>query len=164
MKKILFITLLSTVLLSACKNNGDGASNISNGKDTSLKYFGDTITMDGTIKADQLNDSMKGKDSLKIKLEGKIESVCQKKGCWMKMNIGSDKEMMVRFKDYGFFVPKDISGKEAVIDGVAFCDTVSIADRKHYAEDAGKSKEEIENITTPEVNIGFEARGVIIKK
>ncbi len=164
MNRILFITLLSTALLSACKNNGDSSADKSNGKDTTLKYFGDTISMDGAIKADQLTATMKGKDSLKIKLAGKIEAVCQKKGCWMKMNIGSDKEMMVRFKDYAFFVPKDISGKEAFIDGVAFCDTVSIADRKHYAEDAGKSKEEIENITAPEVNIGFEARGVIIKK
>ncbi|OFY87038.1 MAG: DUF4920 domain-containing protein [Bacteroidetes bacterium RIFCSPLOWO2_12_FULL_35_15] len=128
----------------------------------SLQYFGDTITQDGAIAADQLAAQMQGKDSLKVKLTATIADVCQKKGCWMNLNLGNDQTMKVSFKDYAFFVPKDAAGKNTVIEGVAFTDTTSIADLKHYAEDAGKSKEEIEKITQPEINIGFEAHGVII--
>ncbi len=68
--------------------------------------------------------------------------------------------MRVRFKDYGFFVPSDIMGKEVVFEGKAFRDTTSVADLKHYAEDAGKSKEEIDAITEPKVTIAFVADGV----
>ncbi len=164
MKNLILITIIGVALFTGCTNNNAGTDTKTAAKDTTLKYFGDTITMDGAVNADQLTTSIKGKDSLKIKLSGKIESVCQKKGCWMKMNIGNNQEMMVRFKDYGFFVPKDVSGKEVVIEGVAFHDTTKVDELKHYAEDAGKSKEEIAKITEPEINISFEAHGVIIKK
>ncbi len=130
---------------------------------TTAQYFGDTISEAGAIAADQLTTQMQGKDSLKVKLTATIADVCQKKGCWMNLNIGKDQTMKVSFKDYAFFVPKDAAGKTTVIEGVAFTDTTSVADLKHYAEDAGKSKEEIEKITQPEINIGFEAHGVIIK-
>jgi len=37
-----------------------------------------------------------------------------------------------------------------------------VATLRHYAEDAGKSKEEIEKITEPETNLMFLADGVLI--
>jgi hypothetical protein len=120
--------------------------------------------MDGAIASTELAAKMQGQDSLKVKLSGTIKEVCQKKGCWMTMNIGNDKNMQVRFKDYAFFVPKDASGKTVVVEGVAFTDTTSVAELQHYAEDGGKTKEEIAKITEPEINISFEASGLIIKK
>jgi len=164
MKKIFFLSAVGLALLSACGSPKNDAQNQAPAKDTTLSYFGDTITMDGAVPADQLLAQMNGKDSVKIKLTGKVDEVCQKKGCWMTMNIGNDKTMQIRFKDYGFFVPKDAPGKTAVIEGVAFTDTTSVAQLQHYAEDAGKSKEEIAKITQPEVSLSFEANGVIIKK
>jgi hypothetical protein len=164
MKNLFLLSAVSLALFSACSNNKNEAKDQSAMADTTLQYFGDSITQDGAIAADQLSSQMTGKDSMKVKLTGKIEEVCQKKGCWMTMNIGNNKTMQVRFKDYGFFVPKDASGKNVVIEGVAFTDTVPVAELKHYAEDGGKSKEEIEKITEPEISIAFEANGVIIKK
>ena len=41
-------------------------------------------------------------------------------------------------------------------------DTLSIAQLKHYAEDAGKSKDEISKISKPEITISFLADGVVI--
>jgi hypothetical protein len=35
---------------------------------------------------------------------------------------------------------------------------------RHFAEDAGKSKEEIAKITKPEFEMGFEADGIILVK
>jgi len=160
MKKLFLLSGLSLVFFASCENKKtDVNTEIAA---ASLQYFGDTITQDGAIAADQLAAQMQGKDSLKVKLTATIADVCQKKGCWMNLNLGNDQTMKVSFKDYAFFVPKDAAGKNTVIEGVAFTDTTSIADLKHYAEDAGKSKEEIEKITQPEINIGFEAHGVII--
>jgi hypothetical protein len=164
MKKLLLIPMAFVALFSSCGNHNEEVKNETAVVDTTLQFFGDSITEAGAVAADQLAAQMQGKDSMKVKLTGKIEEVCQKKGCWMTMNIGNDQIMQVKFKDYAFFVPKDASGKTVVLEGVAFTDTVAVAELKHYAEDAGKSKEEIEKITEPEISIAFEANGVIIKK
>lgn len=72
--------------------------------------------------------------------------------------------ILVRFKDYGFFVPKNgLEKKETIIEGFPKQDTISVKMLKHYAEDAGKTKEEIDNITSPKYKISFIADGVIIK-
>lgn len=164
MKKLLFISAISVALFSACGNHKEETTNETVAVDTTLQFFGDSISMEGAVAADQLAGQMAGKDSMKVKVTGPIREVCQKKGCWMTMNIGNDQTMQVKFKDYAFFVPKDASGKTVTIEGVAFTDTVDVAELKHYAEDAGKPKEEIEKITEPEISISFEANGVILKK
>jgi len=126
--------------------------------------FGDKINAKGAIDGPTFTKSIEGKDSLDTKLEATIQSVCQKKGCWMNVDLGEGKSMMVRFKDYGFFVPMDASGRKAVMEGRAFREVLSVDMLRHYAEDAGKSKEEIEKITEPETRLSFEASGVLIYK
>jgi len=70
----------------------------------------------------------------------------------------------VRFQDYGFFVPTEgAEGKRTVIQGEAFYDTLTVAMLQHYAEDAGKSADEIAAITEPELRLAFTATGVMIE-
>ena len=76
----------------------------------------------------------------------------------------TNEDPMVKFKDYGFFVPKDIEGEEVIVEGIAFIEETSVEDLKHFAEDAGKSKEEIESITEPSKSPGFLAHGVLLKE
>ncbi len=52
---------------------------------------------------------------------------------------------------------------EAIVNGKAFVSETSVEELKHYAEDAGKSKEEIEAITEPKRTYGFLADGVLLK-
>jgi hypothetical protein len=99
-----------------------------------------------------------------VKLEGEVESVCQVKGCWMKVKMADGSLMRVSFKDYGFFMPKDIAGQKVIMEGVAAVKTTSLADLKHYAEDAGKSPEEIAKITEPKTELTFVADGVLVPK
>jgi len=168
MKKILLLSIVATTLLTRCGNKAQENATTEQASvaaiDTTLLFFGDTITQDLAVPVTELAAKMKGKDSLKIKVTGVIEEVCQKKGCWMNIAIDNNQSMRVRFKDYGFFMPKDAAGKTVIIEGLAFNDTTSVETLKHFAADAGKSKDEIKKITEPEINIGFEANGVIIKK
>lgn len=166
MRKILIGCAIVITSLHSCKPNNEETKveTLVVAKDTTLMFFGDSITIDDAVEASQLISKLAGKDSLSIKLTGTIEEVCQKKGCWMNMNIGNNQSMKVRFKDYAFFVPKDAAGKTVYLEGYAYNDTISVADQKHYAEDAGDTKEEIAKITKPEISISFEANGVIIKK
>ena len=98
-----------------------------------------------------------------VVLDGVITQTCAKKGCWMEVKVELD-TILVRFKDYGFFVPKSgLEKKETIIEGYPKQDTISVKMLKHYAEDAGKTKKEIDKITTPKYKISFIADGVIIR-
>ena len=52
------------------------------------------------------------------------------------------------------------SGKTVVIEGSAVIKEVTEEMRKHYAEDSGKSKEEIAKIKGSEKDVQFSAKGV----
>ena len=109
-------------------------------------------------------DSKKSFNGEVVKIEGIAATVCQAKGCWMTMKTTDGSSMMIKFKDYDFFVPKDIAGKKIIIEGVPAIKTTSVAEQKHYAEDANKSKEEIAKITEPKVELSFLASGVLVTK
>ena len=72
------------------------------------------------------------------------------------------KESMVRFKDYGFFVPKDIADQRIIIEGVAFIEEVSVNTLRHYAEDDGKSAKEIAIITESKKILTVVSSGVLL--
>jgi hypothetical protein len=50
------------------------------------------------------------------------------------------------------------------MQGKAFKEVTSVDELRHYAEDAGDSKEEIAKITEPKTELKFEATGVVLKK
>lgn len=126
--------------------------------------FGEPVDAEGAITYADLLEKMDGSDSIAVKVAGKVEAVCQAKGCWM--NITADQadaeDMMVKFKDYGFFVPKDIAGREVVMQGYAFREVTPVDELQHLAKDAGKPQAEIDLITEPKVELKFLASGVLL--
>lgn len=128
-----------------------------------MQSFGEKITPDGAVDIKELPKLMAGKDSAQVKLTANVSDVCQVKGCWMELPQADGEKMRVRFKEYAFFVPKDATGKTTIVNGWAKKYTTSVEELRHYAEDAGKSKEEIAAITKPKAGIAFEADGVLIK-
>lgn len=105
-----------------------------------------------------LNDT----DTKNVKVEGVVESVCQMKGCWMKVKLDNGESMRVTFKDYGFFVPKDIAGKKVIFEGEASVKTTPVDELQHYAKDAGKSEAEIAKIKEARKELTFVANGVLV--
>lgn len=126
-------------------------------------YYGKKIDEKDAMSMARLEKAMEGKDSLQVKVTGTVVECCQAKGCWMTIDKGDGTTMRVRFKDYGFFVPKDSGGKTAVMEGTAMVQTISVDEQRHYAEDAGKSKAEIKSIKEPSRQLVFVADGVILK-
>jgi hypothetical protein len=108
--------------------------------------------------------NLKKGDTIMVQFESNIKSVCKKKGCWMKMDLAGDDTSFVKFKDYGFFVPKNAQEKEVIVNGKAFVSVESVDVLKHYAKDAGKSQAAIDSITEPKVTYSFMADGVLIAK
>ncbi len=131
------------------------------------QFFGEEFDIMPSMSAEEAFEkykSLKPGDTIDVVFQSKVNSVCSKKGCWMRLEMPEDSESFVRFKDYGFFVPKDIAESEAIVHGKAFVTETSVDELKHYAEDAGKSEEEIAAITEPEVTYGFTADGVYLLK
>ena len=149
MKKSLILLLLLAPLLCTSQEISE---------ENNLNYYGEKVSSKSLDNLSQIDEG-----SL-MKVQGTILSSCPKKGCWMQVKVETD-TLQVTFKDYGFFVPKKgLENKTVIIEGFAKRDTLSIQKLRHYAEDAGKSKADINQINSPEFKISFVANGVIIKQ
>lgn len=165
MLKKIYFWLITVAIFGACgQNNSQTVDPNRTDPSKDGKHFGAIITADDAITYDAVMEKLGDADSLNMKVTGKVHEVCQKKGCWMTLipEQSDAPEMRVTFKDYAFFMPKDLSGKHVVVDGYAYVETTSVDVLRHYAEDAGKSAEEIAAITEPKREVSFEAIGVIV--
>ncbi len=124
--------------------------------------FGEDVKPGDVKPAAKMEAAMGDKKATDMKIEGKVVDVCKKKGCWMTLEMPNGEAMRVTFKDYAFFMPMDIVGKNVVLDGIAKKQTISVETLRHYAEDAHKSAEEVAKITDPKKELAFEAKGVVI--
>ena len=163
MKNTLLIIILA-ISLHSCKQKVQPAQSPVQVGSTVYEVYGAALDAQSVLPMNDLAMSfstMKKTDTLFTKVQGTIKEVCAKKGCWMTLDLGDEKDLMVRFKDYGFFMPLDAKG-DVIINGYATISETSVADLKHYAEDAGASELEIEAIVAPELTYSFEADGVLL--
>ena len=167
MKNILKLSFVFLLILGACKQSKTEVKE-ENNIEISENYtsFGDKISAEKAMTSEQMLakfENMNVGDTVNVKFTSEIKEVCVKKGCWMKLPLTDENETMVRFKDYGFFMPLDSKGQEVIVEGKAFVKITPVDELQHYAEDAGKSKEEIAKITEPKKEFAFEANGVLLK-
>tara|TARA_B100000768_G_C11243161_1_gene360544 strand:+ start:504 stop:1001 length:498 start_codon:yes stop_codon:yes gene_type:complete len=163
MKNSIIITLL-TISLSSCKQTVHLAQSPVTIGSVVYQGYGAKIDMQSVMSMGDLNKSyqtMSPLDTVYAKVEGKILEVCSKKGCWMTLEMGNGNEIMMRFKDYGFFMPLNADGT-VIVSGKAFVSEISVDDLKHYAEDAGATEATIEAIINPEKTYSFEAVGALL--
>ena len=124
--------------------------------------FGDDIANEDVIINSKIENLYKSQEKFNISFKAKVTDVCQMKGCWMKLDIGNKNEVMVNFKDYAFFVPKDIKGKDVMVSGEAYTRTIPIEELRHYARDRGDSETIIKSIEKPKEIYSLTAKGVIL--
>lgn len=132
------------------------------GKKYDTVHYGEKVEEGNALSLDVMLDSMGDKSEYRAKVKGDVTAVCQKKGCWMKMQKPDGNAIRISFKDYGFFVPKDLTGEKVVMKGRAYQDTIPVKRRRHFARDEGKSADEVKSITDPKIQTAFKAEGVKI--
>ena len=105
----------------------------------SHEVFGSTLPETGTplSLADLMKDDQKYLDQ-EVLVATRIAKVCQKKGCFFVAQEGPS-TARVTFKDYGFFIPTDSSGKNVVLLGTFSRKSVSKEQAEHYAADLGET-------------------------
>ena len=155
-----FPSIQVLLLLAACATGcADSTPVASSGEAT---YYGSVIETAGALSAAEVRKALEANGHAEVVMAGEITATCPKKGCWMDVASGED-TVFVRFLDYGFFVPTEgVDGKQTVMKGEAFFDTLSVAELRHYAEDAGEDSATIAAITEPELQLAFTATGVMI--
>ncbi|HSN62291.1 MAG TPA: DUF4920 domain-containing protein [Ferruginibacter sp.] len=122
--------------------------------------FGAKVTEEGAVSADLLAENLTVTGQTKeVKITGVVKEVCKAEGCWVRMET-KEGSILVKMKDHAFLVPVALEGKTIVADGVATFKETSVEQLRHFAEDAGKTKNEIAEITEPKKEIVFQATGI----
>jgi len=141
--------LLTALLLTACSGTPE--------VDAPASSWGAPVMASSTLTVADLFDRAEELDGQPLVVRGEVIEVCQSKGCWMVLSDG-ERSMRVRFVDYAFFVPMDLTG-EVVIEGTFAIKMVSVDEARHYLEDAGRY-EEAEAVSEPSREFSFLASGV----
>ena len=126
-----------------------------------IKRGADFTVADETALAMVIGEPTKFVDET-VKVRGKVQRACTKKGCWMELRLdGVEQGVRVRFKDYGFFVPTDSAGCDAVVEGQIVVSTLAEADAKHLEGEGAKIQR---NDKGEAVEIGLVATAVELKR
>ncbi|GEN72831.1 MULTISPECIES: DUF4920 domain-containing protein [Chryseobacterium] len=162
-KAILFAAAVSISTLAFAQETSQKKSGPPEGSAIVGDAYGAGVTSESkAITVDKLSKKLK-KDNKKVEnvaVKGKVTDVCEKKGCWLTIQTEDNSQFFVKMKDYAFFVPTALKGKNVVLEGTAERKVTSVDEQKHYAEDAKKPQAEIDAITTPKEEIRFVANGI----
>lgn len=104
--------------------------------ETKYKSYGRVFNSEVITPLSEALESLGEADTSRVTLEATVAQVCQVKGCWITLKAPGDHTVRVTFKDYGFFLPKDIAGRKVLISGLATTQALSKEAARHYAEDA----------------------------
>jgi hypothetical protein len=108
-----------------------------------FEVFGSEMDLSNTENAISLTSAMEASDQeTELIIETTVNKVCQKKGCFF-VAVDGENSARVTFKDYGFFIPTNSTGKEVVLRGVLTEKTLSEEQVRHFAEDAGENSDDI---------------------
>lgn len=152
MKKILFFSFI----VFALSVNAQDKEKVQAAKGV---VYGQVSEEKSPVNVDELKDKLVD-NAFSGQIKGKVAEVCKAEGCWIRLQKTDGSTMMVRAKDHAFLMPENIVGKTVMVEGSATVKETSEEMRKHYAEDAGKSKKEIAKIKGPEKSVEFAAKGV----
>ena len=166
MKKVIVLFAAASFLVSCGSNTEvEPADEVVEELVLGESYGPYEVDVESAISVDEMLKAYEGETERKeFTFEGVINEVCSKAGCWVNIDKGDGETFMVRFKDHFTIPPATEVDKGAFLHGYAYWDTVSVEMLQHFAEDAGKSEEEIAKITEPKFELGFEADGITLKK
>ena len=93
-------------------------------------------------------------DGQTVRTEGRIERVCQRMGCWMELSTEGVQPVRVPMAGHSFFLPRDVAGHDATIEGRVLVTSLSAEARAHLASEGAVA-------TADELSI--EATSVVVR-
>jgi hypothetical protein len=148
---------LGCLTLMACQATGTGTPYETAQKNGWQHYGAQPQSVGGYVAL----GALKG-DEQNIVVKGRITETCTTSGCWAKIVDGSGHELIVLTEEKQFHLPRNCAGHRAVAHGNMQVREMPVAQRRHYAEVAGASAEEIAKITEPEYTLILIADSVLL--
>ena len=128
-----------------------------------VQVYGEVVDSTQAVKATDLQQKMLGLRTINLTISGKVEDVCKAEGCWMKLDLGEEKRLLVRMKNRSFSVDDEVQGKYAFVKGTVHYDTISVENLQKHAKEDGESDSVVSALTVPEINLVMEALGVMTR-
>jgi hypothetical protein len=99
------------------------------------RQFGDALVpMSETALAD-IASAPERFDGQTVHTSGTIERVCQRMGCWMELRAEGTGPIRVPMAGHSFFLPRDVAGHPAEIEGRVRVSELTEAQRAHLASE-----------------------------
>lgn len=180
MKKYFFI-LLAAASFTACNQSTTGAAkpndsaNATETKKPKINLvpedtlYGKAFNYDEAQDVNTLLAAPEKLDTTKnYVVSGTITQVCQSKGCWFRLDDGKGGSTFIKLVGEGEddeepTIPKDSKGKSVLFYGMPSLDEVSVKAQKHFLEDAGASKAEIDAVKAPKKEWRFYSTSVVVR-
>ena len=78
-----------------------------------------------------------------VKTEGEIAQVCQRMGCWMEITAEADgTAVRVPMAGHSFFLPRDVAGRRATVEGTVNVETLDDATAEHLREEGAQATDQ----------------------
>jgi hypothetical protein len=106
--------------------------------------------LDEAVPLVELADVGAGNVGETVRVEARVSQVCKKKGCFF-IAVDGDTTVRVSFKDYGFFVPTDVSGKRVTFVGEIIEKELSKEEAEHFTQDMGEASAAVSSGKTYEI-------------
>lgn len=105
-------------------------------------------------------------DGKKVKLTGKVDSVCQPQGCWFVVQgDGPDDKIRISTKAHNIFVPKSSVGMSATVEGTISIKTLTKETAQHYEDERElKPGETRKQFTGDVTELAIDVAGLEMKK
>jgi hypothetical protein len=110
--------------------------------------LGAPITMTDTVALSDIAKQPAKFSQKTVRTEGTVKAVCQSMGCWMEIADDAS-QAHIKMAGHKFFVPKNASGRHAVVQAVV-----------RGVPDDGECEQEAEEATGKKVKLELEATGV----
>lgn len=134
--------------------------------------YGDPLRVDddGIVALDPavLTEDLGTYENTVVRVQGTVAKVCQMKGCWLTFETTASAPVRVQVPrdsaGYVFTFPTDLGAADVIVEGTVTSDSTDVETLRHFAEDEGRSQEEIDAITEPERTIILTARGALVRR
>lgn len=94
-------------------------------------------------------------DGQVVKTSGEISAVCQARGCWMELRADAESPgIRVPMANHSFFLPRDLAGSRATIEGTVSVTALDEETRAHL---------ESEGAQAADSELSIEATGVLVR-
>lgn len=119
-------------------------------------HYGDAFTKDASVPCKTVTADPDASVDQVVRVEGQIQNVCQKAGCWMVVADDDGKYLRITMKDHAFGVPTDTkTGPETRVDveGKLIKKELDAKTLAHLKSEAKGTDEELEEQFAPKYEI-----------